>query len=173
MEPFEPSAKATWLAGFVVFFGLGALVFGWALGGDPAEQPIRYNHAVHIANGMACVDCHAGAQEAAQATLPTLDTCLMCHSEALTESAEEEKIRAFAAAGQGIPWQQVTRVPPHVYFSHRRHVTQGKLACGDCHGPMESRTEPPRRPFRPVTMDSCLECHEQRKVRNDCNDCHR
>lgn len=173
MELPEVSPKATWLVGFGLFFGLGTLVFGWALSGDVPSQPIQYNHAVHISNGMACVDCHGGARDAAQATLPAVDVCLMCHAEALTESAEEEKIRALAAAGQGIPWQQVTRVPRHVYFSHRRHVTLGGLECGDCHGPMETRTEPPRRPFRPVTMESCMECHEQRKVRNDCNDCHR
>lgn len=173
MEPLARLQKAPWWVGFGVFFGLGYLLFAWTSSGKPGAQPIQYNHAVHIANGLDCVDCHAGARDAAHATLPTLDTCLLCHGEAVTESAEEEKIRTFAAAGQEIPWSQVTRVPAHVYFSHRRHVTLGGLECAECHGAMETRTEPPRRPFRPVTMDACMECHEQRKVRNDCNDCHR
>ena len=42
----------------------------------------------------------SGARDAVRATLPGLDTCLMCHQEPVTESPEEEKIRAFAAAGQ-------------------------------------------------------------------------
>jgi hypothetical protein len=173
MELLATLQKAPRLAGFGFFFALGYLLFGWALSGDPSRQPIRYNHAVHVANGLDCVDCHAGARDAVRATLPGIDTCLMCHGEAVTESAEEEKIRAFAAAGADIPWRQITRVPVHVFFSHRRHVAGGELECGDCHGPMETRTEPPQRPFRAMTMDTCMECHEQKEVRNDCNDCHR
>lgn len=173
MKPTEPQTTTPWLAGFGVFFVLGYLLFGWVSSTGPPTQPLRYNHAVHIANGLECTDCHEGVLDRAQATLPTLDTCLLCHAEALTESAEEEKIRAFARAGQDIPWQQITRVPVHVYFSHRRHVSLGGLECADCHGPMEKLTEPPRRSFHPVTMDRCMECHEQKGVRNDCNDCHR
>lgn len=167
------SEKASWLLGFALFFGLGWFLFGRVWPGDSPSQPLRYNHAVHIANGMTCVDCHAGARDQVRATLPGLDTCLLCHQEAVTENPEEEKIRAFAAAGQEIPWAPVTRVPRHVYFSHRRHVAVAGLECADCHGPMETRTEPPRRPFRPLTMDACMNCHEQRKVDNDCNRCHR
>lgn len=165
--------KAPWLAGFVAFFALGSVLFGRLLSDNAHEQPIAYNHAVHIANGMDCTDCHAGARDQVRATLPDIDTCLMCHAEAVSQSAEEAKIRSFAAAGQQIPWHQLTRVPAHVYFSHRRHVALGGLECADCHGPMETRTEPPRAPFRPVTMDACVDCHQQRKVGNDCNACHR
>ena len=165
--------NASGLFGFGIFFSLGFLLFGVILGRNYPPQPIRYNHAIHIANGLVCEDCHVGVREQAQATLPTIATCLTCHEVPLTEDPEEEKIRALAAAGQEIPWVQLTRVPAHVYFSHRRHVAQGSMECADCHGPMETLTEPPERPFRLMTMDTCLECHEQRKVRNDCNDCHR
>lgn len=173
MEAPAPAQKSAWLVGFGVFFGLGYFLLGWAFSSHSPTQPIRYNHAVHIANGLNCVDCHAGARDGVHATLPSLDTCLMCHAEALTESPEEEKIRSFAASHEEIPWRQVTRVPAHVYFSHRRHVALGGLECADCHGAMEARTEPPRRAFRPVTMDSCIACHQQKGLRNDCNDCHR
>lgn len=170
---WQPVLKAPWLAGFGLFLGLGTLLFGWGLSGKSSSQPIRYNHAVHIANGLNCEDCHAGARAQEHATLPTLESCLTCHQEALTQSAEEEKIRTLARAGQMSPWIQITRVPPHVYFSHRRHVTLGGMACADCHGSMETRTEPPRLPFRAMNMDACLACHQQRNVPSDCNDCHR
>lgn len=173
MLPTRPWQKASWMGGFGLFFGLGYFLLGWALSGNPFSQPIRYNHAVHVANGMTCVDCHTGARDQIRATLPTIDTCLACHGEALTASVEEEKIRTLARAGQPIAWRQITRVPAHVYFSHRRHVALGGLECADCHGPMETRTEPPQHPFRSMTMDACMQCHEQRKVPNDCNDCHR
>lgn len=171
--PTPGASKVPWLAGFGVFFGVGCYLFGWVWPGNVPVQPIRYNHAVHIANGLACLDCHTGAQDQVRASLPDLDTCLTCHQEALTENPEEAKIRALAAAGQQIHWTPATRVPRHVYFSHRRHVALGGLQCADCHAGMETRTAPPRRPVGPVTMDACLECHEQRKVDNDCNRCHR
>ncbi len=96
-----------------------------------------------------------------------------CHAEALTKSPEEEKIRAIAKMGNEIPWVQITHVPRHVYFSHRRHATLGNLNCTDCHGAMDKRSEPPSRPFRAMDMNGCIDCHEQRKVSHDCNDCHR
>ncbi len=173
MNLMARSEKAFWLLGFGVFFGLGLLLLGKVLSGSDAPQPIRYNHEVHLANGMACEDCHVGARTNESATLPGIDICLGCHGEALTKSNEEEKIRTFAREGRELPWVQVTRVPRHVYFSHRRHVAEGGLKCADCHGPMEARSEPPSRPFRPMTMAACIECHEQRKVSHDCNDCHR
>lgn len=173
MEPPARSHKAFWLSGFGVFFGLGSLLFGWAFSDNPPRQPIRYNHAVHIASGLTCLDCHSGAQDQVHATLPTLDTCLMCHQEPLTESIEEETIQKFASTGQPIPWRRITRVPADVYFSHRRHVALAGLECAVCHGAMEALTEPPQHPFLPVTMDACLECHEKGKVQNDCNRCHR
>lgn len=165
--------RASWLVGFAVFFAVGYVLLGRVLPGNPSSQPIRFNHTLHVSNGLACDDCHAGARQAEKATLPGLETCLGCHQEALGSSPEEAKIRGFGRAGREIPWVQLTRVPSHVYFSHRRHVTLGGLACADCHGPMENRTEPPRRPFRAMTMAACQGCHEQRKVSNDCNACHR
>lgn len=159
-------------AGFGLFFALGVLLFGALLSGS-GSQPIEYNHFVHIESGLDCETCHTGARSAVQATLPTIDTCLMCHSDAITESTEEEKIRTAAAAGEELRWTQVTRIPRHVYFSHRRHVGLGGLKCAECHGPMETLTRPPRRPFRVLDMDACMDCHEQKEVRNDCNDCHR
>jgi hypothetical protein len=165
--------KSSAVFGFAAFFGLGYFLFIWVFAGNPPSQPIRYNHSVHIANGLTCVDCHTGAQDQVHATLPTLDTCMMCHSEAGTDNPEEEKIRQLAAAGQMSPWRKINRLPPHVYFSHRRHVALGKLECSECHGPVETLTEPRQRPFRPRTMEACLDCHEQRKVDSDCNRCHR
>lgn len=165
--------KSSAVFGFAVFFGLGYFLFIWGFSEGAPSQPIRYNHAVHIANGLTCVDCHTGAREQVKATLPTLETCLMCHAEAVTDSPEEEKIRQLAAAGQGISWRRINRVPPHVYFSHRRHVALGGLECAECHGPMETLTAPPQRPFRPLSMEACLDCHQQRKVDSDCDRCHR
>ena len=166
------STKGLVAAGFGLFFVFGLLLFGALLSGSH-PQPIQYNHSVHIESGLDCETCHTGSRTEVRATLPGIETCLMCHSDAMTESAEEEKLLAVAAAGEELVWTQITHVPRHVYFSHRRHVGLGQLECAECHGPMETLTEPPRRPFRVLDMDACMDCHEQREVRNDCNDCHR
>lgn len=163
----------SWLLGFGVFFSGGLLFFGFAFSGHHPPQPIRFNHAIHVSNGLACEDCHVGARTQEKATLPGLDTCLGCHQEAVTDKPEEEKIRHFARSNQEIRWIQITRVPVHVYFSHRRHVALGGLKCVQCHGAVETQTEPPQRPFRSLAMQDCIDCHQQRKVSNDCNDCHR
>jgi len=173
MNGTVPSKSASWLLGFGVFFGLGSVLFGTVWSGKAPTQPILFNHAIHVSSGLTCEDCHAGALTKEKATLPGLDICLGCHQEAVTPKPEEEKIRAFARAGREIPWAQLTRIPAHVYFSHRRHVTLGGMKCAECHGPMENLTEPPRRPFRPLNMDDCVQCHQQRKASYDCNDCHR
>lgn len=160
------------LAGFGLFFFLGAFIFHGRYAGTSTAQPIAFNHAKHLANGMACTDCHSGVQSQARAVLPTLTTCLTCHEAALTQSAAEQKIRLMAAARKELAWTQIMRVPAHVYFSHRRHVQLARLECATCHGPVEKATEPPRRPFRLMSMDTCVQCHKQRRANTDCNDCH-
>lgn len=154
-----------------LFFLVGAIVF--AVNQEPVRQPINFNHSKHIENGLSCVDCHVGATTQAQATLPSLETCLMCHEEAVTESAEEEKLRTIAQAQTGLRWTQITRVPSHVYFSHRRHAEIAGLECATCHGTMREAVSPPVRPFLKPTMDACLSCHEKAGMESDCNDCHR
>lgn len=164
--------RRPFLTGFGLFVVLGTLFFSHNSQTSRA-QPIAFNHSKHLAAGMTCTDCHIGAQSQARATLPTLAICLTCHENPLTESAEEKKLRAFAGAGQELAWAPLTRVPSHVYFSHRRHVELAKLACATCHGAMEKLTAPPQRLFRPLTMDNCIACHTKSGARTDCNDCHR
>jgi hypothetical protein len=166
-------SHATYSAGgFVLFFVLGAAGFV-GLQHTAPKQPIAFNHAKHVSNGVACTDCHAGVQTQAKATLPSLDVCISCHQVALTNSAEEERVRTVAAAGQELNWVQLTQTAPHVFFSHRRHVAVAHLPCAECHGPMEQATKPPGRAFRVFNMATCIGCHQQHRVNADCNDCHR
>lgn len=159
-------------------FGLSVLLmvpafYGYEHFHAAVRQPIAFNHAKHVANGIACTDCHTGVETQARATLPELDTCMNCHQAALTDSREEARLRDIAASGKPIAWQRLTQMPPHVFFSHRRHVAGAKLACAECHGAMEKATSPPPRALRTLTMDTCLNCHKSKGVDADCNDCHR
>lgn len=160
------------VAGFILFFALASTAFVAVQHSASAVQPVAFNHAKHVENGMTCTDCHSGVESQAKATLPAIDTCLNCHETALTASAEEAKIRTAAAAGQPLRWVQLTQEPPHVFFSHRRHVAVANLACAECHGPVEKSTAPPPRPWRVLDMEACIGCHQKHGVNADCNDCH-
>ncbi|HSA94174.1 MAG TPA: cytochrome c3 family protein [Terriglobales bacterium] len=158
--------------GFGIFFLLGVVTFR-AETFRPRVQPIAFNHAKHIENGLSCSDCHAGVEGQAHAGLPDADVCLTCHEEALGQSSEEEKLRTLVHAGKPLSWAQLTRVKSDIYFSHRRHVQIARLACSECHGPIEKTTAPPVRPFRVFTMETCIRCHQTNRAGTECNDCHR
>jgi predicted CXXCH cytochrome family protein len=140
--------------------------------GPSYTQPISYNHMLHIELGLECSYCHRYVMEQTFASIPAVEVCLECHEEALTDSREEEKIREFAKDGSEIPWIQVCEVPDHVFFSHRRHVSVAEIACKQCHGDVESRTEPLTRPLVDLSMDFCLDCHASSGASVDCVACH-
>ena len=138
------------------------------------SQPIAYNHKKHIEEaGLGCFDCHTGAQTHQKASIPNIHFCKNCHEEAMTDSKEEEKLVGFIKKNELIPWVQVHRVPDHAYFSHRRHVSLGKIACQDCHGDVNNMTLPFTKPHVSINMEFCIRCHESKQVTTDCAACHR
>ncbi len=159
--------------------GLAALLFLAAMVGMAAsqngQQPIRFNHKAHVSKGLDCTICHRYVREQAFASLPTLETCLMCHAGQISQNPEEGKVREFAAKKEPLRWVRLYRLSPDaaVYFSHRRHVTLGKIDCVTCHGPMPERTSPPSKALVTFSMDFCLDCHRQKQVATACVVCHR
>jgi hypothetical protein len=137
-------------------------------------QPIQFPHITHTQTvGLECDFCHTTARTSRQATIPNLETCLGCHSTPVTEEIDEEdKIREYADRGEKIPWVVLNRMPPHVYFSHARHVTAGRLACENCMGDMGSQEVPPLKPLKKIRMEFCLNCHVKVGATQDCLLCH-
>lgn len=161
------------ISGVLLAIGAGAAPMAFAVFGGSISQPIAFNHKLHVEdNGLECVECHIYVMTQPFAGYPGVDKCLECHEEAQTDSAEEEKIRQTAAAGEELVWNRIYDVPDHVYSSHRRHVVAGELECAECHGPIADATSPPSRPLNDLSMDFCMDCHEQRGVTNDCIACH-
>jgi len=152
-------------------------VAGWLLATKattPAvSQPIAFNHQKHLTLGFACDTCHQYYERYAVAGLPKTEVCMTCHLAPLTDSPEEQKVRIYGERDEEIPWVKVHKIPDHSFFSHRRHVTLGKLECTACHGDMTQRTTPVIRPAVNLSMDWCVGCHEQRQVTTDCNACHK
>ena len=133
--------------------------------GAPAiTQPIQFNHRVHTKKEP-CTTCHKFVNTREVAGRPDMDVCMECHTNAVTDSAEEEKVRLLAEAGSEIAWRRLTRVPPHVRFSHSRHVSVGGVGCEDCHGAIALSDAPPPKPLVEINMGLCLDCHRSRGFR--------
>lgn len=154
---------------FVICAGAGVL-----FAERPTLQPYAYNHAVHTAKAD-CTLCHRGARDGARAGLPNLEVCTRCHATApgKAPSAKDQALWAKALTGSAPPWNRLFRVPAHIFFSHRRHVTVGGVACETCHGDMAHQTSPPDHALKTLKMRDCIGCHQQEKVTVDCTACHR
>lgn len=159
-----------------------ALVAVLALGCSQAAaggQSIAFNHKKHVDEQIDCATCHEGVEKEERAGLPQIQTCMVCHQARLGTSAEEAKLIALDEKHAELQWTALTSVPDHVYFSHRRHVTVGKLACATCHGDIASATRPPERGAG-LTMKLCQGCHATQadhsaaqRATLDCAACHR
>ncbi len=139
----------------------------------PIEQPIRFNHAVHIKNDLKCLDCHQHFDSAEFSGLPGIEMCAECHEEPMTKSPEEVRLIEFTKRGEELPWQRVYDLPEDVFYSHRRHVVVAKIECKTCHGDVGRLTEPPEQPLVTQTMEWCIDCHLARGASVDCIHCHR
>lgn len=164
---------------FVAFYSIPfAILWAFTVPGCSESvnhtQPIQYNHKKHIEDaGLNCVDCHTRALTHEKASIPNIEICKGCHDQPMTESKEEEKLVGYIRKNQPIPWAQVHRVPDHAYFSHRRHVSIGKVACLTCHGNVSEMTLPFSKPYLPIKMAFCIDCHAKNRVDTDCATCHR
>jgi hypothetical protein len=165
----------------IAFLGGGA-AFAWSrykafTAPVPVTQPLPFNHKHHMDEklGLTCDACHKGVNEGPHAGIPAVNTCIkLCHTDPQGTNPAEAKIREYAAKGEAIPWQQANRLPGHVYFSHVGHVKFGKMDCKECHGDMKERTEPVNiSTTHRLDMDTCMQCHKEKGVSNDCLQCHK
>ncbi len=159
------------LSGAVMFCGLVLIVVILVSGGR-IQQPLAFNHKIHSENDLECLDCHLYFKDHSSSGRPTLEICSNCHEEPLGESRQEKKLIEFIESDREIEWQRLFRVPEDVYFSHRRHVVLGGLECKICHGTIGESTSPPTKP-KQISMKTCMGCHEENEVDNDCIACHR
>src|SRR5262249_25471287 len=48
------------------------------------QQPIPFPHKTHIAKGAECTDCHETVEKGPVAGIPSVKTCMVCHSQIAT-----------------------------------------------------------------------------------------
>jgi hypothetical protein len=137
-----------------------------------AVQPIAFVHQVHaeIAE-LGCPDCHISVARGPRAGLPDIRTCWSCHQYTIPEHPEIQKIKAYHDRGEDIPWQRVYgwNDEAHVRFNHAPHI-RAQVECSTCHGDVARMKVAER--VVDHTMGFCVNCHDQRRVSNDCQTCH-
>ena len=166
---------------------VGAMNLGRSKDYQP-EQPIYYSHKVHAGvNQINCQYCHAGVYQGKQATLPSVNVCMNCHTaineyngeplvkengDVVDGTAEIKKLYEFAGYTPGetwdpskakpIEWIRIHNLPDHVYFNHAQHVNAGQIACQQCHGDIQKMGEVKQ--FADLSMGWCVNCHRETKV---------
>lgn len=148
---------------------LGLIHFGFF----GVKQPVEFNHKKHVAElEMTCDTCHAGYEKETFSGLPTAEVCATCHAEAQGKGKKELVLVEKLKKGETLEWKGLFAQPPHIFYSHRRHVVVAKIACATCHGDIANTTSPPRR-VRKLAMTDCIACHQKLNVSVACTACHR
>lgn len=142
---------------------IGALIVGWVFFPmalySKQEQPINFNHALHLnpekvfgiegeTQAERCQACHAFQKDGTYSGIPKLSKCTECHDDPespLGDSPEEKRfLTEYVAKGKEVPWKIYSRQPDCVYFDHASHVKMAGIECKTCHGPFaENTTLPP------------------------------
>lgn len=150
---------------------IGAMGLNWYYNGKKPDQPIAFNHNLHIEKvGLECTHCHQYTDKSPQAGIPSVSICMSCHESAAIDRPEVKKLRVFWERKEPIAWNKVHFQPWHVRFTHKRHIKAG-IECTHCHGEVKAMTTV--RKVRTLEMGWCVSCHREKKAPTDCLNCHK
>ena len=112
-------------------------------GYQPA-QPVEFSHKLHAGElEIECLYCHSEAERSAVASVPSVATCMNCHTQVQTKDEAGELTPAMATLlehwekKRPIVWNKVHDLADFTYFDHSRHVV-ADVECQECHGPVET-----------------------------------
>src|SRR4030065_907347 len=78
--------------GIFLVLVLSAGTYGVWLTQQPPEQPIQFNHSLHLGFGVQCLYCHPGAWKGHSAGLPTETKCWGCPQQIPIKHADQQKM---------------------------------------------------------------------------------
>jgi hypothetical protein len=120
-------------------------------------QPVPFSHAIHAGQlGLDCRYCHSNVEKSPNATVPTSQTCMNCHSLVKANSPLLAIVRASFQSGDPVPWVRIHQVPDFAYFNHAIHVNRG-ISCVECHGHINQMDRVHE--VQSLSMGFCLTCH--------------
>lgn len=148
-------------------------------------QPIKFSHQLHAGiNKIDCQYCHTGAYKSKNASIPSLNVCMNCHSYVQATdkyngeiSPEIKKIyraldydpttKKYGPDTKPIEWVRIHNLPDFAYFNHSQHVKVAGIKCQKCHGPIQNMEEVYQ--YSPLTMKWCINCHRETEVNHKGN----
>lgn len=136
------------------------------------EQPVVFPHNVHVDNDIGCTEyCHEAATKGPIASLPSVQTCLICHIAVATDHPIIQQVTALEEQGLDLAWARVNQYPhqAHVRFTHAPHI-RADIDCSTCHGDIAHQTVAQRNVE--LDMGFCVTCHENRDAPLECVTCH-
>lgn len=136
-----------------------------------ARQPFDFSHQIHLSKGVLCTDCHTGVEKGPVAGIPSINTCMICHSQIATDRPLIKTLTEMQEKGRELDWQRVYGWLPqaHVRFDHAPHI-RAKVDCSSCHGNLAEQTVAQRAVN--MNMSFCVNCHKSKQASNDCLTCH-
>ena len=188
------------IVGLVAMLIVGWVIFPQLLY-STQEQPVQFDHELHVAEVGDCEGCHYFREDGTFSGVPTLNECIECHEYPMGDSEEELKfVDEYVAENKEVPWLVYSRQPDNVFFSHAAHVIKAGMDCLVCHGPIEESTSLKpyqenrvtgysrdiwgedltglsflkKHPWDSMKMDDCARCHEKEMGnKGDCFQCHK
>ena len=126
-----------------------------------------------------CRYCHYTVDMAANASLPSAQSCIDCHRVFEKDNPKLTLVYDSMETGNALVWNRVCNLPDFVYFNHSIHIKNG-LDCAVCHGQVETM----KQTYLAIefSMAWCLECHQPEDINpetskvassTDCSTCHR
>ena len=164
---------------------LAALV--WLVFSPPARvgyapvQPMKYSHKTHVGlYKMDCLYCHNQATEGKRAGIPSMNSCMNCHTFVGFGTLEGQKVQKIWRDKEQPQWIRINNMPDFVKFSHAVHIKvllkpgmATKESCLPCHGDIAAMDIVAQ--VKPQTMGFCVQCHRQYAAQGatlDCSGCH-
>ncbi len=127
--------------------------------GYTPEQPVKFSHKLHAGNmQIDCKYCHTAVDKSRNASIPSVDICMNCHTLARTDKPEIQKLSSYYVDNKPLEWNRIHKVPQFVYFNHSSHVNK-KIDCINCHGDVAKMEVVGQ--TNSFTMGACLTCHRQ------------
>ena len=139
---------------------------------DEPSQPIAFSHQLHVGEvALRCDFCHDAVSIGPVAGIPSVATCMLCHSEVAADRPDVQLLMEYYDDGTEPPWERVYGWPEeaHVRFNHRPHYNAG-VGCEVCHGDVSTMGVARRAVEH--TMAFCVDCHQQEQASNECLACH-
>ena len=174
------------IAVILIILTIVGSVKGWyslmAIGisqGYQPDQPIAYSHILHAGKmQISCIYCHSGAERGKVAGIPSANVCMNCHKYVRKgpSTGTEEIAKIYKALDydpdkgtygpnqKPIQWVRVHNLPDFAYFNHSQHFVVGKIECQTCHGPVQDSMTVAFQ-YSPLTMNWCITCHRETKVK--------